>query len=226
MLEICEECIDTVIAYHTKEPFSYSPKKLGYLDFKTRKESGFTCTWFGNNLRFVPITEKADLKRFSEILRIESSSLAKSTVKVDNPLWSQAIPYLVYRSIAEAADAKSPASVWLGGRNNEIYIPHFKMGADSGNFIHGLRFHAYRVGNRGLALSVDYIRKLQEEENEEDSDEASIEGEERLNSSQRLKVIEELLDQLVPADGLPFTFGGIELLLPNKPVILKLEGSK
>ncbi len=82
--------------------------------------------------------------------------------------------------------------------------------------MHGLEFHVYRVDKSGLSVTVDYISHL--------SDDYIEQKIELLSPSERSTMVSKLMDQVVPANGLPFCFGGIDFLFPYEQVVLDLVG--
>lgn len=211
--KICDNCIENFLVHTPDIEKSYSSSEIRELDFEARVKSGFTYAWLDNELHYVQICESADLQSLANLLDIDHNEIKVSTVNVTDDHWFHLIPRLVYRSIGEAA-TRSPATVLLKGKNNEIFFPTFKMNRDSEGVLHGLKFNVYRINGTGLSLAVDYISRQPDD---------NYEGRRNLiSSSERATMIRVLVDRFVPADGLPFSFGGNNFLFPNKPTILEL----
>jgi len=195
---------------------SYSSKELRELDFKIRIESGFTHIWLDNELSYVQISDKSNLKNLANLLEISDDSIKRSVVDITEDSWNSLIPRLVYLSIREAADRKSPGEVWIRGENNQIFISGLGLRDFPEGLMHGLQFHVYRIDKSGLSIAVDYISHQPDGDSEQRS--------ELLSPAERSTMISKLMDQVVPANGLPFCFGGIDFLFPYEQVVLDLVG--
>lgn len=213
---ICTSGLFELEIYRTTKVQGLDSTKIANMDWKSRKDAGFSRLFIDNILHFVEIYRPNQPKELLALIRgvTPRASIVLTSVKVTPEMWNTDIPRLVYNSIRESAYNCSPDEILLKKDSRRIYFP--EMVFDDDAFIHGLQLSMLKVDDSGLAISADYISTSRE--GVSTNTRAS-----RLGPGERWERTEILLEHLIPAGGLPLFIGGNEFVISSKSVVLDLE---
>lgn len=148
-------------------------------------------------------------------IKLKKNDFVRTKVVLDDHMWEQSVPRLIYSAIREAACKHSPCNIGPRG-TRALMFPDISFKNDIDEVLNGLLITIHRVDENGVALSADYIRQHKDIKSE-------LPALKHPNPDDRWDRVETLLDQLIPNNGLPFHVGGYNLTLSSESVSMKLK---